>query len=117
MNDPPDECRLRLVFITMLQFNGKQMSENILKYLRTQGEQLDADISKALKIPKAQLEKQLTELLSTGAVICCHVTRFSGDKKIEGMSYRLSAHVPPRAPGRKPGGKSKAAATDDADEE
>ena len=105
------------VFITTLQFNGKQMSENILKYLRTQGEQLDADISKALKIPKAQLEKQLTELLSTGAVICCHVTRFSGDQKIEGMSYRLSAHVPPRAPGRKPGGKSKAAASDDADEE
>ena len=117
MNDPSDECRLRLVFITMLQFNGKQMSENILKYLRTQGEQLDADISKALKIPRAQLEKQLTELLSTGAVICCHVTRFSGDQKIEGMSYRLSAHVPPRAPGRKPGGKSKAAASDDADEE
>ena len=93
------------------------MSENILKYLRTQGEQLDADISKALKIPKVQLEKQLSELLTAGAVICCNVTRFSGDKKIEGMSYRLSAHVPPRAPGRKPGGKAKAAATEDADED
>ena len=93
------------------------MSENILKYLRTQGEQLDADISKALKIPKVQLEKQLSELLTAGAVICCHVTSFSGDKKIEGMSYRLSAHVPPRAPGRKPGGKAKAAATEDADED
>jgi hypothetical protein len=34
------------------------------------------------------------------------------------MSYRLSAHVPPRAPGRKPGAKSKAAATtEDSDEE
>jgi len=99
-------------------FNGKCMSENILKYLRTQGEQLDADISKALKIPKVQLEKQLSELLTAGAIICCHVTRFSGEKKIEGMSYRLSAHVPPRAPGRKPGGKAKAAAaTEDADED
>ena len=94
------------------------MSENILKHLRTQGEQLDSDISKALKIPKAQLEKQLTDLLAAGAVICCHVTRYSGEKKIDGMSYRLSAHVPPRAPGRKPGAKSKAAATtEDSDEE
>lgn len=74
------------------------MSANILKYLRTHGEQLDADISKALKVPKAQLDKQLTDLLSAGEIICCHVTRYNGDKKIEGMSYRLSAHVPPRAP-------------------
>jgi len=57
------------------------MSANILKYLRTHGEQLDADISKALKIPKAQLDKQLTDLLSAGEIICCHVTRYNGDKK------------------------------------
>ena len=91
------------------------MSAIILKYLRANGEQLDAEISKALKIPKAQLDKQLKGLLKEGEVISCHVTRYSGEKKIEGMSYRLSAHVPPRAPGRKPGAKSQAASSNEED--
>lgn len=93
------------------------MSANILKFLRNNGEQLDADISKALKIPKPQLEKQMSHLMAAGEVICCHVTRYSGDKKIEGMSYRLSAHVPPRAPGRKPGGKSASTSSSEDDED
>ncbi|NIO41915.1 MAG: hypothetical protein GTO41_18130 [Burkholderiales bacterium] len=50
------------------------------------------------------MQRQLSQLSAAGEVICCHVTRYSGEKKVEGMSYRLSAHVPPRAPGRKPGG-------------
>jgi DNA-binding IclR family transcriptional regulator len=78
------------------------MNSAILQYLRTHGEQLDAEIAKALDMPHAQVQDQLSQLSAAGEVICCHVTRYSGDKKIEGMSYRLSAHVPPRAPGRKP---------------
>ncbi len=79
------------------------MNTAILQYLRANGEQLDAEIAEALDIPHAQLERQLSQLSAAGEVICCHVTRYSGEKKVEGMSYRLSAHVPPRAPGRKPG--------------
>ena len=79
------------------------MNTAILQYLRTHGEQLDAEIAEALDMPHAQVQRQLSQLSAAGEVICCHVTRYSGDKKIEGMSYRLSAHVPPRAPGRKPG--------------
>lgn len=89
------------------------MNANILQYLRTNGEQLDADIAKALGMPQAQVERHLSQLSAAGEVICCHVTRYYGEKKVEGMSYRLSAHVPPRAPGRKPGGAKQAQASSD----
>jgi DNA-binding IclR family transcriptional regulator len=89
------------------------MNSAILQYLRANGEQLDAEIAKALDMPHAQVQRQLSQLSAAGEVICCHVTRYSGDKKIEGMSYRLSAHVPPRAPGRKPGGAKQNANSDD----
>ena len=89
------------------------MNSEILQYLRVHGEQLDAEIAKALDMPHAQVQRQLSQLSAAGEVICCHVTRYSGEKKIEGMSYRLSAHVPPRAPGRKPGGAKQNVNTDD----
>lgn len=89
------------------------MNSAILQYLRAHGEQLDAEIAKALNMPHAQVQDQLSQLSAAGEVICCHVTRYSGDKKIEGMSYRLSAHVPPRAPGRKPGGAKQNSGSDD----
>ena len=89
------------------------MNTAILQYLRANGEQLDAEIAEALDIPQAQLQRQLSQLSAAGEVICCHVTRYSGEKKIEGMSYRLSAHVPPRAPGRKPGAAKQAANSED----
>jgi DNA-binding IclR family transcriptional regulator len=87
------------------------MNTDILQYLKHHGEQLDADIAKALGVPQAQVERHLSQLSAAGEVICCHVTRYNGEKKIEGMSYRLSAHVPPRAPGRKPGASKQAASS------
>jgi hypothetical protein len=81
------------------------MKETILRFLRDNGEQLDIEIAKALQIPKAQVENQIAQLSSAGEVICCQVTRYAGGKKIEGVSCRLSAYVPPRASGPKPGSK------------
>lgn len=89
------------------------MNTAILQYLRANGEQLDAEIAEALDIPHSQVQRQLSQLSAAGEVICCHVTRYSGEKKIEGMSYRLSAHVPPRAPGRKPGAAKQNANSED----
>ena len=43
-------------------------------------------------------------------MICCRVTRFVGGKKVEGVSCRLSAYVPPKATGPKPGAKRAASA-------
>jgi predicted transcriptional regulator len=81
------------------------MNVAILQFLRQNGEQLDAEIAKALKIPKAQVESHIAQLSSAGEVICCQVTRYVDGKKIEGVSCRLSAYVPPRASGPKPGSK------------
>jgi hypothetical protein len=81
------------------------MNTAILQYLKSHGEQLDTDIAKALRIPKNVVLTQISELSTAGEVICCRVTRFSGEKKIEGISCRLSAYVPPKATGPKPGSK------------
>jgi len=85
------------------------MNASILKHLRTNGEQLDAEIAKALRMTQAQVNDDIAQLSAAGDVICCHVTRFISGKKIEGVSCRLSAYVPPRATGPKPGAKRAAA--------
>ena len=81
------------------------MNTSILQFLRSNGEQLDADIAKALHMTKPQVLNQIAELSALGEVICCRVTRFVGGKKVEGVSCRLSAYVPPKASGPKPGAK------------
>ena len=87
-----------------------RMNASILQFLKANGEQLDADIAKALGVSKPVVQNHISQLSSTGEVICCQVTRYSGGKKIEGISCRLSAYVPPRATGPKPGAKRGAAA-------
>jgi hypothetical protein len=81
------------------------MNTSILQFLRNNGEQLDAEIAKALHIPKTLVLSHISQLSASGDVICCQVTRYLGGKKIEGVSCRLSAYVPPKASGPKPGAK------------
>jgi DNA-binding Lrp family transcriptional regulator len=87
------------------------MNAAILEYLRENGEQMDVEIARALRISKAQIQDNISQLSSAGEVICCRVTRFLDGKKIEGISCRLSAYVPPRATGPKPGSKRGAASS------
>jgi hypothetical protein len=81
------------------------MRTTILQHLRTSGEQMDVEIAKALHMTKAQVLTHISQLSAAGEVICCQVTRFNNGKPIEGVSCRLSAYVPPRATGPKPGAK------------
>jgi DNA-binding Lrp family transcriptional regulator len=81
------------------------MNETILQFLRNNGEQLDAEIAKALHLSKSVVLSHIAQLSAAGEVICCQVTRYFGGKQIEGVSCRLSAYVPPRATGPKPGAK------------
>jgi DNA-binding IclR family transcriptional regulator len=85
------------------------MNTAILNFLRTNGEQMDAEIAEALHMPKTQVQRHISQLSSTGEVICCRVTRYFDGKKVEGVSCRLSAYIPPRATGPKPGAKRAAA--------
>ena len=81
------------------------MKETIIQHLKANGEQLNADIAAALQIPKDVVKRHVSQLSSSGDVICCQVTRYADGKKVEDVSCRLSAYVPPRSPGRKPGAK------------
>jgi transcription initiation factor IIE alpha subunit len=73
----------------------------ILKYLKTHGERLDTEIAEAMGISLAKVRIQLTELSAEGEIMTCHIMRFEKGKKIEGLSCRLSGHIPKAAPGRK----------------
>ena len=85
------------------------MNEAILQFLKANGEQLDAEIAKSLHMSKSVVLSHISQLSSAGEVICCQVTRYFGGKKVEGVSCRLSAYVPPKATGPKPGAKRAAA--------
>jgi hypothetical protein len=81
------------------------MTASILNFLKTHGEGLDADIAKALHMPISVVNSRVSQLARAGEVICCNVTRYVGDTKIEGVSCRLSYTIPTPARGPKPGAK------------
>jgi len=84
------------------------MNASILDFLKANGERLDAEIAAALQMPVTLVTSHMSQLSSAGEVICCKVTRYIDGKPIEGVSCRLSCHVPPPARGRKPGAKQDA---------
>lgn len=79
------------------------MNAAILELLKTQGERLDSEIATSLRISRAAVATRISELSSSGDVICCKVTRYIDGKKIEGVSCRLSGALPKAAPGPKIG--------------
>ncbi|MDT3705909.1 MAG: ArsR family transcriptional regulator [Thiobacillus sp.] len=76
--------------------------QEIHAYLKSRGEQLDAEIAAATRIPLEDVRVYLSEMTKRGDIIACHSTRFVNGKKIEGISCRLSGHIPAASPGRKP---------------
>ena len=73
----------------------------ILQYLKLHGERLDTEIAEAMGIPLAKARQQLTELSANGEIMTCYTIRYDKSKKVEGVSCRLSGHIPKAAPGRK----------------
>ncbi len=66
------------------------MNVAIIEFLQVNGEKMEAEIASALHMPMAQVQGHLAQLSVSGEVICCKVTRYTGGKKVEGTSYRLS---------------------------
>lgn len=81
------------------------MNASILQHLKTHGAQLDSEIARALHMPMSHVRSHVSQLSSSGEIVCCKVTRYVGGEKIEGLSYRLSCTLPPPARGPKPGAK------------
>jgi len=73
----------------------------ILQYLKTHGERLDSEIAEAMGLSLAKAQLQLAALSAAGEIMTCYTIRFEKGKKIEGVSCRLSGHIPKAAPGRK----------------
>jgi transcription initiation factor IIE alpha subunit len=74
----------------------------ILKYLKEHGERLDSEIAKDTGISLAKVRISVSNLITSGEVIMCHLIRFEKGKKSEGMLYRVAGYIPPVGPGRKP---------------
>ena len=74
----------------------------ILKYLKKHGGKLDAEIAEGAGLSLSKTRIYLTELAAKNEVVLCDSIRFEKGKKIEGIRCRLSGHIPPVAPGRKP---------------
>ncbi len=78
----------------------------ILQYLKKHGQKLDSDIAEATGIPIAKVRASINELAERGEISKCSVTRFIDGNPVEGILCRPSGYIPPKAPGRKPGGSS-----------
>jgi hypothetical protein len=76
-------------------------AKKILQHLKIYGEQLDTEIAVAVGIPLNKTRTCLSELTVTGEIMTCHTIRFVKEKKLEGMSCRVSGYIPKAAPGRK----------------
>lgn len=81
------------------------MNASILQFLKTHGARLDSEIATALHMPMSLVRSHVSQLSSSGEIVCCKVTRYVGGETIEGLSYRLSCTLPPPARGPKPGVK------------
>ncbi|HQR60119.1 MAG TPA: FaeA/PapI family transcriptional regulator [Methylophilaceae bacterium] len=76
---------------------------SILQYLKKHGQVVDWEIASAMGIPLPEVRTSLSDLSAKGEISRCSVTRFSDGQPVEGMLFRISGTVPPKAPGRKPG--------------
>jgi predicted ArsR family transcriptional regulator len=74
---------------------------DVLQCLKKYGQRLDLEIAKEMGIPLATVRQRLADLVASGAIIKCNLTRYEGGKTIEAWQCRVSGYVPPLAPGRK----------------
>jgi DNA-binding IclR family transcriptional regulator len=72
-----------------------------IECLKKYGQRLDLEIAKETGLPLATVRERLMDLVATGAVIMCHLTRFDKGQRIDAWLCRVSGYIPPAAPGRK----------------
>jgi predicted ArsR family transcriptional regulator len=82
--------------------NKGAVAIEVLECLQKYGQRLDLEIARETGIPLAAVRERLADLVATGAVIKCDLTRFEHGKRIEAWQCRVAGYHPPPAPGRKP---------------
>jgi hypothetical protein len=73
----------------------------VLGCIRKHRERLDFEISAETGTPLAVVRELGAQLVATGAIIACEVTRYADGDRIQACLYRVSGYTPPPAPGRK----------------
>jgi hypothetical protein len=65
------------------------------------GQRLDSEIAKETGVSVAEVRNWLAELVASGEIMMCNLTRFEKGNHIEALQCRVSGYVPPPAPGRR----------------
>jgi len=86
----------------------------VLACLRKYGQRLDVEIASETGVPLEEVRRRLMALAATGEVVTCRLTRFERGKRLDAWLCRVSGYVPPRAPGRKPTGRSQRSGVNEA---
>ena len=73
----------------------------VLQCLQKHGQRLDSEIAKETGMTLATVHQWVADLVATGAVITCKLTRFDNGKRTDLLVCRLSGYIPSLAPGRK----------------
>ncbi len=79
-------------------------SSPVFEYIKKHGQVRDSEIAAALKLSTAKVREALDELIASGQVFSCDLTRYENGKPIQEILCRISGYIPPAAPGRKPKG-------------
>ena len=72
-----------------------------LQCLKQYGQRLDLEIAREMRLPLATVRKRLADLVATGEIVTCNLTRFEHGKRIDALECRVSGYAPPPASGRK----------------
>jgi len=74
----------------------------VLECLKKHGQCLDLEIAKEIGMPLATVREKLADLVATGEIMTCSLTRFEHGKRIDALQCRVAGYFPRGAPGRKP---------------
>ena len=69
--------------------------------LRQRNELLDIEIAKSTDFPLAVVRQHISDLEAKGAVRACHLIRYNGKEKFEGLVCRIAGFIPEPKPGKK----------------
>ena len=78
------------------------LANQLLSCLRAHGQCVDSEIAQETGITVSEVREHFAELLTSGEVIACKLTRYDKGKPVDSMMYRASGYFPRFGAGRKP---------------
>lgn len=79
----------------------ESQTASVLACIKQHNERLDFEVAEQTGASIDVVRRIGHDLISTGKVISCTVTRYRDGQPIEASLYRVTGYTPPPAPGRK----------------